>query len=1088
MKRILINATQEEELRVALVDGQQLYDLDIESSGREQKKGSIYKGKITRVEPSLEAAFVEYGADRHGFLPMKEIARSYFPKDYTFKGRPNIREVLKEGQEVIVQIEKEERGQKGAAITTFISLAGSFLVLMPNNPRAGGISRRIEGEERSNLKEALSQLQIPNGMGVIVRTAGVGRGEQELAWDLQVLLKLWDAIQESTKERPAPFLVHQESNVIIRAIRDHLRADVSEILIDTDSAYQKAIEHIRLIRPDFINKVKLYQDKTVPLFNRYQIEGQIESAFQREVRLPSGGSIVIDPTEALISIDINSAKATKGADIEETAFNTNLEAADEIGRQLRLRDMGGLVVIDFIDMLVTRHQRDVENRINKALSQDRARIQTGRISRFGLLEMSRQRLRPSLGESSQIVCPRCSGHGTIRTVGSLALSVLRLIEEEATKPATSQVRATLPVEVATFLLNEKRSIISQLEKRHKTQILILPNPHMDTPHFEVERLKIDEVTEEASYETVASPQEVYYESPAQQPKGMEKPAISSIPMKADADSLPLKPQEQQKAIKTTSRKTDVKQAGILSRILSSLFGKEEQKEAPAKGQRRSQNRRPAQDKNSRKPRANVNPNRRQEKRDVSKPKSRNESPGQETNRRNVQKAQQGPTRKTENISDKSQQSQSPQNAPQANKNQPRPARKSRDARRTTPIAKSPSTTAIPAQDEVINARPIIVAASTKTTKVRSNAPVKPQASIQTANKKPESVNKDTQDQVSSSQPSVPAKVDAGIKAETKSVKVKPTEKQIPSNVKTVEVNEEPLVDKSITTREESKESKSTRSDESTPNRKTRRVPSHLGGNRYKKTVNQATNLPGQDQPSTPPLPQSVKSAVRSAIVETQIHNMTQQNNEASNKPDKKETAATAPKIAPAPKVGKDEARVKSVDSKPVASEPVTPKPVAPKPVASKPVTTQTDNSQKTTTVSQTAKESKVTKEPQTAPVSQTTSAKAGVTKPAPVQIKATQEAAIKPAAQTSALNENVAETQSSNKPEQPKKSDVVRVKSASASSSAAATKPGFQPKPIVTAYQAKPKKVEAVKTEENKTTPVPKKTDSSFSPPVKPGQ
>ncbi|MFT6975034.1 MAG: ribonuclease E, partial [Bermanella sp.] len=452
MKRMLINATQQEELRVALVDGQKLYDLDIESPGHEQKKANIYKGTITRVEPSLEAAFVDYGADRHGFLPLKEIARTYFPQGYRFEGRPNIKEVIREGQEVIVQIDKEERGQKGAALTTFISLAGSYLVLMPNNPRAGGISRRIEGDERTDLKAALNGLDLPDGMGLIVRTAGVGKSSEELAYDLDYLVSGWGRIKEMADSRSAPFLIHQESDVVVRAIRDYLRRDIGEILIDKTSVHERALKHVEQMRPDYANRVKLYNGD-VPLFSHYQIESQIESAFQREVRLPSGGSIVIDPTEALISIDINSARATKGSDIEETAFNTNLEAADEIARQLRLRDAGGLVVIDFIDMTPVRHQREVENRMKDAVRGDRARVQLGRISRFGLLEMSRQRLRPSLGDSAHNVCPRCSGHGTVRGTESLALSVLRIMEEESIKDNTGQIEAQLPVNVATYLLN-----------------------------------------------------------------------------------------------------------------------------------------------------------------------------------------------------------------------------------------------------------------------------------------------------------------------------------------------------------------------------------------------------------------------------------------------------------------------------------------------------------------------------------------------------------------------------------------------------------------------------------------------------------
>ena len=498
MKRMLINATQQEELRVALVDGQKLYDLDIESPGHEQKKANIYKGTITRVEPSLEAAFVDYGAERHGFLPLKEIARTYFPQGYKFEGRPNIKDVIKEGQEVIIQIDKEERGQKGAALTTFVSLAGSYLVLMPNNPRAGGISRRIEGDERTDLKQALSNLSLPDGMGLIVRTAGVGKSAEELQWDLSVLLTHWTAISEAAESRPAPFLIHQESNVIVRAIRDYLRRDIGEILIDKTSIYEQAMKHIELVRPDFANRVKLYRGD-VPLFSHYQIESQIESAFQREVRLPSGGSIVIDPTEALTSIDINSARATKGSDIEETAFNTNLEAADEVARQLRLRDLGGLVVIDFIDMTPVRHQREVENRLKDAVRHDRARVQLGRISRFGLLEMSRQRLRPSLGDSAHNVCPRCSGHGTIRGTESLALSVLRIMEEESIKDNTGQIEAQLPVNVATYLLNEKRGAVAGVEKRHNVQLVIIPNPNMETPHYSVARRRPDDAVHDMSY-------------------------------------------------------------------------------------------------------------------------------------------------------------------------------------------------------------------------------------------------------------------------------------------------------------------------------------------------------------------------------------------------------------------------------------------------------------------------------------------------------------------------------------------------------------------------------------------------------------
>ncbi|UVK76906.1 MAG: ribonuclease E [Sodalis sp. Fle] len=500
MKRMLINATQQEELRVALVDGQRLYDLDIETPGHEQKKANIYKGKIIRIEPSLEAAFVDYGVERHGFLPLKEIAHEYFPFQYSFQSRPNIKDVLREGQEVIVQVDKEERGNKGAALTTFISLAGSFLVLMPNNPRAGGISRRILGDDRTELKEALSSLALPEGMGLIVRTAGVGKSVEALQWDLAFRLKHWQAIKKSADCHSAPFLIHQESNVIVRAFRDYLRPDIGEILIDNPKIVNLAKEHIASLgRPDFASKIKLYSGE-ISLFSHYQIESQIESAFQREVRLPSGGSIVIDTTEALTAIDINSARSTRGGDIEETAFNTNLEASDEIARQLRLRDLGGLIVIDFIDMTPVRNQREVENCLREKVRQDRARIQIGRISRFGLLELSRQRLSPSLGESSYHACPRCGGTGTIRDNESLSLSILRLIEEEALKENTYEVHAIVPVPIASYLLNEKREAVNAIEKRQGgVRVIIVPNDEMQTPHYAVLRVRKGEEAPILSY-------------------------------------------------------------------------------------------------------------------------------------------------------------------------------------------------------------------------------------------------------------------------------------------------------------------------------------------------------------------------------------------------------------------------------------------------------------------------------------------------------------------------------------------------------------------------------------------------------------
>ncbi|WP_246191101.1 Rne/Rng family ribonuclease, partial [Pseudoxanthomonas taiwanensis] len=496
MKRMLINATQAEELRVAIVDGQTLYDIDIEQPSKEQKKSNIYKGRITRLEPSLEAAFVDYGAERHGFLPLKEISRDYFQAGVD-PNKASIRELLKEGQEVVVQVDKDERGNKGAALTTFISLAGRYMVLMPNSPSAGGVSRRIEGEDRAALKEAMDKLNIPPDMGVIIRTAGVGRDAEELQWDLDYLLSVWRAIAEAALSKPAPFLIYQESRLIIRALRDYLRADIGEILVDTEEMYNDARQFMEQVMPQSLRKLKLYRD-SIPLFNRFQIESQIENAYERTVRLPSGGALVIDQTEALTAIDVNSARATKGGDIEETAFQTNLEAADEVARQLRLRDLGGLVVIDFIDMASSKHQREVEARLQAALKYDRARVQVGRISRFGLLEMSRQRLRPSLGESSQIVCPRCEGHGRMRSVESLSLSIIRLAEEHAMKENTGQVLVQAPVEIANYLLNEKRAALREIEERHEAPIIIVADEHLQTPHYEVTRLRENELGEETS--------------------------------------------------------------------------------------------------------------------------------------------------------------------------------------------------------------------------------------------------------------------------------------------------------------------------------------------------------------------------------------------------------------------------------------------------------------------------------------------------------------------------------------------------------------------------------------------------------------
>lgn len=625
MKRMLINATQPEELRVGLVDGQHLYDLDIENRTRTQKKSNVYKGTITRVEQSLEAAFVDFGADRHGFLPLKEISREYFfKKPSDISGRFNIRDVVKEGTQVVVQVDKEERGNKGAALTTFVSLAGRYLVLMPNNPRAGGISRRIEGDERTELRNALNSITVPNGMGAIVRTAGVGRSGEELQWDLDYLSHLWEAIKKASAENKAPLLLLQESNVIIRAIRDYLRDDIDQVLIDNDDAHQEALDFVSQVMPHYKDRIQRYED-SVPLFNRYQIESQIETAFEREVQLPSGGSIVIDPTEALISIDINSARATKGRDIEDTATKTNLEAADEIARQLRLRDMGGLVVIDFIDMNQSKNQRAVENRMREALEIDRARVQVGRISRFGLLEMSRQRLRPSLGETSAKVCPRCTGQGIIRDTKSLSLSILRLVEEAAGKDRSAEIRVLVPVDVASYLLNEKRIPIHDIEQRTSVRVVIVPVPHMDTPHFEVQRLRDDEIshTDELSYKIQSEPAEEV------------KPEVKAVPVQ-EAAVRAVAPR-----VAPTTRTADtIKEEKSASEPSSSLLSRffklftsneeepvKEEKPAPENTQSGSRNRRP-QSRNNQGQNRNRNRNRNRNQRND---RDRNKTQGRDQN-------------------------------------------------------------------------------------------------------------------------------------------------------------------------------------------------------------------------------------------------------------------------------------------------------------------------------------------------------------------------------------------------------------------------------------------------------------------------
>lgn len=583
MKRMLINATQPEEVRVALVDGQRLYDLDIETTAHEQKKSNIYKARVIRIEPSLEAAFVDYGVERHGFLPFKEIARSLFKPEQSDKprsGRLSISDAISEGQEFIVQVEKEERGNKGAALSTFVSLAGRYLVLMPNNPRSGGVSRQIEGSDRAEAKDAMNGLEVPESMGLILRTAGVGKSSEELQWDLDYLNQLWSAISSAATEYPAPFLVYQESDVIIRAIRDYLRKDINEIWIDDPEVYKRCHDFMTQVMPHNLEKLKHYKDNE-PLFTRYQIEYQIESAFSREVRLPSGGAIIIDHTEALISIDINSARATKGSDIEETALNTNREAAEEIGRQLRLRDIGGLIVIDFIDMLNTRNQREVENTMRDSLRMDRARVQVGRISRFGLLEMSRQRLRPSLGESSHIPCPRCDGQGTIRDVESLALSVLRIIEEEAMKDMTAKIIARVPVDAATFLLNEKRQPISEIQHRLDVDILVIPDTTMVTPQYLVQRVRLTDAKQDEN-------QQASYLLQSEEKDTLNNDLINSHK----------KPSMERPAVKQFTPDTPVpagnkNKTGLLARLLnvfSGLFGASEKNKVPAS--KSNNNRRP----------------------------------------------------------------------------------------------------------------------------------------------------------------------------------------------------------------------------------------------------------------------------------------------------------------------------------------------------------------------------------------------------------------------------------------------------------------------------------------------------------------
>ena len=574
MKRMLINATQPEELRVAVADGQVLIDLDIEVPSQEQKKANVYKGRITRIEPSLEACFVDFGSVRHGFLPFKEISpECYHPSAANKEGKLAIRDAVKEGQELIVQVEKEERGNKGAALTTYISLAGRYLVLMPTNPKAGGVSRRISGEDRQELREQLQNVIAPDNVGIIVRTAGVGREAEELQWDLDYLLQLWGAIEKAASEKSAPFLIYQESNLFIRALRDHLRNDIGEILIDNPKVFDDARDFVQQVMPHNTRKLKLYSD-SVPLFNRFQIESQIESAFARTVHLPSGGSVVIDHTEALLSIDINSARSTKGTDIEDTAYQTNLEAADEIARQLRLRDLGGLIVIDFIDMMDRKHQRNVEERLRHALQIDKARVQTGRISRFGLLEMSRQRLRPSLGESSQEACPRCDGHGRIRSVESLALSILRLVEEECMKEHTGQVLVQAPTTVANFLLNEKRKGLADIETRHGVPIMILSNEYMERPKFEIHRVRKSELTDDPSYSRVEEPKAELVANARTQAAAPGIGAAPAVSRVTPTRPVPVREEEAEEAIgQATERKATPEKSrqGFFGMLFTKLF-------------------------------------------------------------------------------------------------------------------------------------------------------------------------------------------------------------------------------------------------------------------------------------------------------------------------------------------------------------------------------------------------------------------------------------------------------------------------------------------------------------------------------------
>ena len=647
MKRMLFNATQQEELRVAIVDGQKLIDIDIETSGREQRKGNIYKGVITRIEPSLEACFVNYGEERHGFLPFKEVSRAYFKEGVDVRNA-GIKDALREGQEIIVQVEKEERGNKGAALTSFISLAGRYLVLMPNNPRGGGVSRRIEGEDRNELREAMSHLTVPDGMSIIARTAGIGRTAEELQWDLNYLMQLWKAIDEAASGNQAPLLIYLESSLVIRAIRDYFQPDIGEILIDTDEIYEQASAFMSVVMPDNMSRVKRYQDD-VPLFSRFQIEHQIETAYSRTVSLPSGGAIVIDHTEALVSVDVNSARSTRGSDIEETAARTNLEAADELARQMRLRDLGGLIVIDFIDMESSKNQKDVEQRLKDALRHDRARVQMGKISRFGLLELSRQRLRPALSESSNVTCPRCNGTGHIRDTESSALQVLRIIQEEAMKENTAAIHCQVPVDVAAFLLNEKRAEVIKIESRFKVNILLLPNKHLETPHYKLERLRHDDprlddpkasyaMAEEASKELES---DTILNRKAEEAKPRQEAAVKGVRPSQPAPTGVARPER-----KSTSEKAS---SGGLIGFIKKLFGTKEEKPEEKRPAREGRN-----DRNDRNGR-NRNRNRNRNK---------NEG-GNQANREGEDKAENKEARPQKNRNQRQQRDNKPETATEA---------------------------------------------------------------------------------------------------------------------------------------------------------------------------------------------------------------------------------------------------------------------------------------------------------------------------------------------------------------------------------------------------------------------------------------